>query len=86
MAGQTPHVRMFTLADVRAATNNFSTRIGTGSFGEVFRGELRIDGAVAPVAVKRLRDVQQPTDLLSELQRWATVRGDCLLPLLGVVR
>ncbi|KAI0495662.1 hypothetical protein KFK09_021965 [Dendrobium nobile] len=41
----------FTYAELVTATNNFSTKIGSGGFGEVFRGELPDN---TTVAVKRI--------------------------------
>ncbi|KAL1372588.1 hypothetical protein HN51_002705 [Arachis hypogaea] len=61
--------KLFTLADLQAATNNFSQEnlIGQGGYGEVYKGQLA-DGTF--VAIKRLTrgDQEEMTaDFLSEL-------------------
>ncbi|RWW85637.1 hypothetical protein BHE74_00005666, partial [Ensete ventricosum] len=54
VVGGLGNLRRFTLRELRAATENFSSRnvLGKGGFGHVYRGRLS-DGTV--VAVKRLR-------------------------------
>lgn len=66
----------FSLAEIRAATNNFdaSNIIGLGGFGNVYKGT--INGASTPVAIKRLKaessqgalEFKTEIDLLSQLR------------------
>ena len=58
--------RLFTFGEMIRATNNFSTEIGRGGFGIVFKGSLG-DGKF--VAVKVLSDASQqgPHEFLNEV-------------------
>jgi hypothetical protein len=50
--GASDQAKAYTLAEVKAATNNFKNQIGEGGFGPVYTGRLP-DGK--EVAVKRCR-------------------------------
>lgn len=84
------HLHLYAVSDVRAATKDFSQAalIGEGGFASVYSGELAVDGLPARVGVKRLRATEGlgAGELLSELQRAASVRHERLLPLFGLVR
>ncbi|XP_050134285.1 receptor-like protein kinase FERONIA [Malus sylvestris] len=68
--------RYFSLAEIKAATQNFSQSfiVGVGGFGHVYKGH--IDGGATPVAIKRLkpdssqgaREFKTEIELLSELR------------------
>ncbi|GAU13995.1 hypothetical protein TSUD_168200 [Trifolium subterraneum] len=51
--------RYFTIAEIRAATNNFEDMfmIGVGGFGNVYKGYI---DEVTPVAIKRLKSDNEP--------------------------
>ncbi|RCV23974.1 hypothetical protein SETIT_5G048200v2 [Setaria italica] len=49
---------VYSYADLRAATKNFSERLGGGGFGSVYRGALN-GGYAADVAVKKLEGLRQ---------------------------
>ena len=51
-SGSSDQAKAYTLAEVKAATNNFQNQIGEGGFGPVYTGRLP-DGR--EVAVKRCR-------------------------------
>ncbi|XP_010243447.1 PREDICTED: receptor-like protein kinase FERONIA [Nelumbo nucifera] len=73
--------RHFSLAEIKAATNNFDERrvIGVGGFGKVYRG--CIDGGTTSVAVKRgnpksqqgAHEFQTEIELLSKLRHFHLV-------------
>jgi hypothetical protein len=48
--------RNFSLAKIKAATNNFDEAliIGVGGFGNVYKGDMNIEGGANLVAIKRL--------------------------------
>ncbi|CAL4979402.1 unnamed protein product [Urochloa decumbens] len=58
---QLPVVREFLYGELIKATNNFKTMLGSGSFGEVYRGELRHQGTTQLVAVKKLTQPLEKT-------------------------
>ena len=57
---------VYSYADLRAATNNFSERLGGGGFGSVYRGVLKQQkGGNTPqvqVAVKKLESLARQGD------------------------
>ncbi|CAI9784288.1 unnamed protein product [Fraxinus pennsylvanica] len=54
LKGLGQHTGLFTLRQIRAATNNFdpANKIGEGGFGPVYKGHLQSDGTI--IAVKQL--------------------------------
>ncbi|KAJ1433420.1 Serine-threonine/tyrosine-protein kinase, catalytic domain [Sesbania bispinosa] len=50
------NLRVFTLAELKAATKNFrdDTVLGEGGFGRVYKGFIKERGEVMPIAVKKL--------------------------------
>ncbi|KAF9674231.1 hypothetical protein SADUNF_Sadunf10G0106000 [Salix dunnii] len=70
------YCRIFTIAEIKSATNNFADAllIGTGGFGTVYKGS--IDGGITSIAVKRanrsshqgLKEFQTEISLLSKLR------------------
>ncbi|GLT70832.1 hypothetical protein SLA2020_428880 [Shorea laevis] len=77
--------RQFSLAELRAATNNFhhDLKIGEGSFGPVYKG--LIDGGSLVVAVKRLSRLsrQGVEEFRNEVQLLCQLRHQNLVSLLG---
>jgi hypothetical protein len=49
----------FTFQDIAAATGNFSTILGRGGFGTVYKGTLDLKNGATDVAVKVLSDASQ---------------------------
>lgn len=88
MAAAPKQVAVYSLAAVRAATQDFAPPglIGEGGFASVYKGELAGDR----VAVKRLKtedgSAAAAEQLRSELQLAASVQSERVLPLLGMVR
>ncbi|KAJ0919203.1 putative protein kinase RLK-Pelle-CrRLK1L-1 family [Helianthus annuus] len=58
--------------DIKEATQNFTTLIGRGGYGPVFRGQLSLSGELTVVAVKQLqtdqRSAQGIKEFLTEIQ------------------
>ncbi|GLU10935.1 hypothetical protein SLE2022_277100 [Rubroshorea leprosula] len=77
--------RQFSLAELKAATNNFhhDLKIGEGGFGPVYKGLL--DGGSLVVAVKRLsRTSRQAVEVFRiEVQVLCQLRHQNLVSLLG---
>lgn len=73
--------------DIEIATRNFTTIIGSGGYGNVYRGELLLKNKLTPVAVKRLRDIdhsgQGLKEFLTEIQLLSRYRHPNLVSLLG---
>ncbi|KAI5432364.1 putative receptor-like protein kinase At5g39000 [Lathyrus oleraceus] len=76
--------RYFTIAEIRAATNNFDDVfiIGVGGFGDVYKGY--VDGAT-PVAIKRLKSGSQQgeNEFLNEIELLSQLRHNHLVSLIG---
>ncbi|XP_061359966.1 receptor-like protein kinase FERONIA [Gastrolobium bilobum] len=76
--------RYFTIAEIRASTNNFDDAfiIGVGGFGNVYKGY--IDGST-PVAVKRLKQGSQQgfNEFRNEIEMLSQLRHLHLVSLIG---
>jgi hypothetical protein len=59
-ANQQTKLQFFSHSELRAATNNFSERLGGGGFGSVYRGVVNNNGQTTlQVAVKKLEGLRQ---------------------------
>ncbi|WCJ34406.1 Protein kinase family protein [Euphorbia peplus] len=76
--------RMFGLKEVKKATNSFSKDrvLGTGGFGEVYKGELR-DGTVVSVKLAKVGNIKSTQQVLNEVGILAQVNHKNLVRLLG---
>lgn len=79
--------RNFSIAEIRAATNNFDrlSIIGHGGFGEVYKGHINMGGTSTPVAIKRLKaDSEQGHDeFQTEINMLSQFRHPHLVDLIG---
>jgi serine/threonine protein kinase len=57
--GKGSSLAVYSYGDLRAATKNFSKRLGGGGFGSVYRGVLKQKHAEVQVAVKKLEGLWQ---------------------------
>ncbi|XP_042755787.1 putative receptor-like protein kinase At5g39000 [Lactuca sativa] len=74
--------------DIKFATKNFTTLIGSGGFGYVYKGELSLSGKLTSVAVKRLpnnnnHSGQGLKEFLTEIQLLSRYKHPNLVSLLG---
>nr|XP_043609186.1 uncharacterized protein LOC122581101 isoform X2 [Erigeron canadensis] len=75
--------------DIKEATKNFTTEIGKGGYGHVYKGELLLSGKLTTVAVKRLHDLpvgisgQGLKEFLTELQLLTRYKHPNLISLIG---
>ncbi|CAN7044775.1 hypothetical protein IGI04_008079 [Brassica rapa subsp. trilocularis] len=80
-------IKKFSYLQLATATNNFSldARIGQGGFGDVFKGELEIDGQLKDVAVKMLgrSSIQGNKEFIVEVLMLSMLRNKNLVKLYG---
>ncbi|KAL4578257.1 hypothetical protein LXL04_014377 [Taraxacum kok-saghyz] len=73
--------------DIEVATRNFTTIIGTGGYGDVYKGELLLSGKLTSVAVKRLPNNNQSgqglKEFLTEIHLLSQYKHPNLVSLLG---
>lgn len=76
--------RMFHLKEMKRATNNFSKDriLGSGGFGEVYKGELQ-DGTIVAVKSARVGNVKSTEQVLNEVGILSQVNHKNLVRLLG---
>ncbi|KDP29220.1 hypothetical protein JCGZ_16609 [Jatropha curcas] len=76
--------RMFQLKEVKKATNNFSKDrvLGSGGFGEVYKGELQ-DGTVVAIKSAKVGDVKSTQQILNEVGILTQVNHKNLVRILG---
>ncbi|XP_025013179.1 wall-associated receptor kinase-like 20 [Ricinus communis] len=76
--------RMFQLKEVKKATNSFSKDrvLGSGGFGEVYKGELQ-DGTVVAVKSAKVGNVKSTQQVLNEVGILSQVNHKYLVRLLG---
>ncbi|MBA0830346.1 hypothetical protein Goarm_014885 [Gossypium armourianum] len=76
--------RVFTGKEIKKATNNFSVSnlVGSGGFGEVFRGILD-DGTVTAIKRAKVGNTKGTDQVLNEVRILCQVNHRCLVRLLG---
>ncbi|XVF75023.1 hypothetical protein PTKIN_Ptkin13bG0155800 [Pterospermum kingtungense] len=76
--------KQFTLAEIRAATNNFdeSLVIGVGGFGKVFKGEIE-DGTLAAIKRANPQSEQGLAEFHTEIEMLSQLRHRHLVSLIG---
>ncbi|CAM0946725.1 unnamed protein product [Alopecurus aequalis] len=82
------YLTVYSYADLRAATKNFSERLGGGGFGSVYRGVLKQkhkgDITATQVAVKKLENLRQGDKLFrTEVSTLGRIQHVNLVRLLG---
>lgn len=75
--------RRYTFSEVRKMTRRFSSRLGQGGFGSVYKGELPNGGVPVPVAVKMLEDSTGEEEFISEVATIGTIHHANVVRLLG---
>ncbi|MED6150393.1 hypothetical protein PIB30_071845, partial [Stylosanthes scabra] len=79
--------RYFSIAEIRAATNNFDEVfiIGVGGFGNVYKGYIDGGATATPVAIKRLKkgSEQGEKEFLNEIEMLSQLRHLHLVSLIG---
>ncbi|KAH7365308.1 hypothetical protein KP509_18G020000 [Ceratopteris richardii] len=76
------HVRRFSYREIEIATNNFTTRLGQGGFGPVYKGWLD-DGRVAAIKVSSKVSNQGSKEFLNEIDLLSRLHHKSLVRLLG---
>ncbi|KAK1403351.1 wall-associated receptor kinase-like 20 [Heracleum sosnowskyi] len=76
--------RMFSLKDIKKATNGFSKDkiLGVGGFGEVYKGELR-DGSTVAIKSAKVGNIKSTQQVLNEVAILSQVSHQNLVRLLG---
>jgi serine/threonine protein kinase len=75
------NLRVFSYAQIKYATKQFSVKLGEGGFGSVFKGQLFNN---TEVAVKKLEILgQEEKQFRSEVQTIGMIRHTNLVRLLG---
>lgn len=76
--------KIFCLKEVKKATNGFSRDkiLGSGGFGEVYKGELQ-DGTVVAVKVAKVGNIKSTQQVLNEVEILSQVNHKHLVRLLG---
>ncbi|KAI3473958.1 hypothetical protein Pfo_028532 [Paulownia fortunei] len=76
--------RMFTLREMQKATNKFSKDriLGSGGFGEVYKGELQ-DGTIVAIKSAKVGDIKSTEQVLNEVGILSQVNHKNLVKLLG---
>lgn len=76
--------KMFNLKEVKKATNGFSKDrlLGSGGFGEVYKGELR-DGTIVAVKSAKVGNIKSTEQVLNEVGILSQVNHKNLVRLLG---
>lgn len=85
MATYTGSAKLFTLAELEKATDNFSSRniLGEGGFGRVYRGVLE-DGTKLAVKVLRRDDQQGGREFMAEVEMLSRLHHRNLVKLIGI--
>lgn len=85
MATYTGSAKVFTLAELEKATDNFSSRniLGEGGFGRVYRGVLE-DGTKLAVKVLRRDDQQGGREFMAEVEMLSRLHHRNLVKLIGI--
>ncbi|KAH7365296.1 hypothetical protein KP509_18G019200 [Ceratopteris richardii] len=76
------NVRKFSYEEIEVATNNFTTKLGEGGFGPVYKGWLD-DGRVAAIKVNSKISNQGSKEFLNEIDLLSQVHHKSLVRLLG---
>lgn len=76
--------RMFNLKEIKKATNGFSKQrvLGSGGFGEVYKGELK-DGTIVAVKSAKVGNIKSTEQVLNEVGILSQVNHKNLVKLLG---
>ncbi|CAI9097875.1 OLC1v1034388C1 [Oldenlandia corymbosa var. corymbosa] len=76
--------RLFSIKELKKATNGFSKNriLGSGGFGEVYKGELQ-DGTVVAIKSAKVGNVKSTEQVLNELSILSQVNHKNLVKLLG---
>ncbi|KAE9590884.1 putative protein kinase RLK-Pelle-WAK-LRK10L-1 family [Lupinus albus] len=76
--------RMFQLKEMKKATNDFSQKrlLGSGGFGEVYKGELQ-DGTIVAVKKAKVGNLKSTQQVLNEVEILSQVNHKNLVRLLG---
>ncbi|XP_065871214.1 receptor-like protein kinase FERONIA [Euphorbia lathyris] len=81
------HCRIFSIQEIKTATNNFadSLVVGSGGFGMVYKGCISIDGGTKTVAIKRANpnSHQGLREFQTEISMLSNFRHNNLLSLIG---
>ncbi|KAH7365307.1 hypothetical protein KP509_18G019900 [Ceratopteris richardii] len=75
-------VRRFSYKEIEIATNNFTTKLGQGGFGPVYKGWLD-DGRVVAIKVSSKSSHQGSKEFLNEIHLLSRVHHKSLVCLLG---